>query len=132
MDPTKFQQALERALTGLSQVQVARDAGVAASTVSTWLGGGGARPEQVFAVERALNLPPGHLSRHLGYVPVTDRPVVDVAEAIEAAGLPDSEGEAVLYLYSFFKRRSAERERLSDAPAAETRKPRKAKSRSAT
>lgn len=126
-DQTQFQQALERALIGTTQVDTAREAGIAASTISTWLSGGGANPQQVFAVERALDLPPGHLSRHLGYVPVSDgRPPLDVIEAIEAdEALNGSDQGALIFLYRFFKTRSIERESDSNIGEAKTSKARR-------
>jgi len=43
---------------------------VAQNTISQWLNGAPpGRPAQVFAVERALDLPPGALSGYLGYLP---------------------------------------------------------------
>lgn len=122
-DQTGFQQALERALAGTSQAEVARVADVAASTISTWLSRpGAAKPQQVFAVERALDLPPGHLSRHLGYVPVSvDRPPVDVIEAIEADGaLDDPDRDALIFFYSFFKTRSIDRDSVNSIGEATT------------
>jgi transcriptional regulator with XRE-family HTH domain len=80
---SKFQETLLRALerSGKTQVDVAREANVAPSLISTWLRGGSANPDpaKVFAVERVLDLSPGQLSRHLGYVPV---------EAVTSRGRP--------------------------------------------
>jgi len=104
-----FKEALTRAMGNLPQVEVARKAGVAPSTLSTWLSGGGAKPDQVFAVERALDLPPGNLSRHLGYVPVSEQPVASVEAAIEADPvLKDHQRDALVFLYNFFRNRSAD------------------------
>ena len=130
MEKTKFQQALERALVGRSQAEVARESGVAASTISTWLSGGGANPEQVFAVERVLD-GPGTLSKHLGYVPVGTGPApVDVIEAIEADDdLPGPDKDALVFLYSFLKSRSAERESVSVVATKRATKSRKSMSR---
>lgn len=50
------------------------------------------KPEEVFAIERFLEVPPGQLSEHLGYVPVGSRPLLNrsVEDAIEADPmLPD-------------------------------------------
>lgn len=41
-------------------------------------------PSRIFAIERALDLPPGTLSRPLGYLPVDARPVLTVEDAINA------------------------------------------------
>lgn len=52
--------------------------------VSTWvLGDRLPEPAQVFAIEQALGLRPGFLSRHLGYLPVDHRPAVTVEDAVE-------------------------------------------------
>lgn len=72
-----FASALDDAIrrSGLSTPRVAERASatgvnVAQSTIATWLGGKRpGRPEQVFAVEQALDLPPGSLSAYLGYLP---------------------------------------------------------------
>jgi len=102
-----FQEALTRAMGNLSQVEVARKAGIAPSTLSTWLSGGGAKPDQVFAVERALNLPPGDLSRHLGYIPVSEQPLASVEAAVEADEVISApQKDALVFLYTHFRSRS--------------------------
>lgn len=104
-EQTAFRDALDRALTGKSQVEVARRAGIAPSTISTWLSGGGAKPAQVFAVENALSLRPGRLSRHLGYLPVGQRDDCDITEAIEADSELDRESkDAMLALYKALRK----------------------------
>jgi transcriptional regulator with XRE-family HTH domain len=73
----QFAGALDDAIkrSGLSGPRIAEKAtatgvNVAQSTIATWLGGKRpGRPEQVFAVEKALDLPPGSLSAYLGYLP---------------------------------------------------------------
>lgn len=72
-----FARALDDAIkrSGLSTPKIAERASatgvnVAQSTIATWLGGKRpGRPDQVFAVETALALPPGSLSAYLGYLP---------------------------------------------------------------
>jgi hypothetical protein len=72
-----FARALDDAIkrSGLSGPKLAEKAtatgvSVAQSTIATWLGGKRpGRPAQVFAVEKALDLPPGSLSAYLGYLP---------------------------------------------------------------
>lgn len=58
-----------------------RDTPFKASSVQEWAENA-PRPEIVFAIERALSVPPGGLSRLLGYVPVVEEPksVRDVIE----------------------------------------------------
>jgi hypothetical protein len=53
------------------------------TTVSNWLGGK-TEPlrSQVFAIEAMLNLAPGSISRHLGYLPVDAVPAVETTTAI--------------------------------------------------
>jgi transcriptional regulator with XRE-family HTH domain len=55
----------------MSQRQAAQALGVSQSAISGWtLGDNEPLPATVFAIESKLDLPPGHLSRHLGYVPL--------------------------------------------------------------
>lgn len=82
-----FGQALDKALTvrGLKQVDVAAALDTTQSTVSAWKRGQ-CLPDMdtVFGIERLLELRPGHLSRHLGYLPLeaeTARPTVEDAIA---------------------------------------------------
>ena len=65
---------------------VGREAPWAQTAVSQWLRGVTTpEPEVVFAMERALALRPGDLSRHLGYLPVGSRAEpVGVEQAIQA------------------------------------------------
>lgn len=62
---------------------------VTESAVSLWLG---AKSEpsrrKVFAMERVLGVPPGALSRHLGYLPVEAVPARNIEDALVAAGVP--------------------------------------------
>lgn len=111
---TPFQAALKAALCGQKLIDVARRSGVAQSTISTWTTGGGASasPVTVFAVERALGVPPGHLSRHLGFMPVEacDEPTVDTAYAIQndPAIRDDVDRKGLLMLYSVVRARTAD------------------------
>lgn len=67
------------------------------STVGTWMARTEPTPELVFDLERALDLPPGHLSRLLGYVPVSVTEVsCTVPEAIEADPMLDGVVASVL------------------------------------
>lgn len=55
------------------------------ASVSDWLLGANAMtPSQVFAVEQALQMRPGTLSRELGYLPMTSRSARSVPDAIAA------------------------------------------------
>jgi transcriptional regulator with XRE-family HTH domain len=68
-----FGAALGEALQvrGLTQAQLGQQlGGITQSAISQWRSGDvDPGPETVFKVEKALDLPPGHLSRHLGYLP---------------------------------------------------------------
>ena len=87
-----FGTALRRAYeaAGLSQRQlgelVAEDIGRGgpgrAASVGGWLGANLPDPDVVFAIERVLNLPPGALSRLLGYLPMLEPPT-SARDAIE-------------------------------------------------
>lgn len=53
------------------------------TAVSAWLGTHkGLNPAQMFAIEHALQLRPGSLSRQLGYLPVTARSTHTVRDAV--------------------------------------------------
>jgi transcriptional regulator with XRE-family HTH domain len=88
-----FARALTEAVrrAGLSQVEVSERTGgaVSQSTISEWMSATkppGA-PQAVFAVERALTLPPGALSGYLGYLPKElFRVSVETAIAVDRAG----------------------------------------------
>lgn len=61
---------------------------VAQQTMYKWLADPCAlRPAQVFAIEVALEVPPGYFSRHCGYVPISDEVAApaqrDTFEAID-------------------------------------------------
>lgn len=81
MSSTSFRLYLEALLRGTSQVRLARALGVSPQLVSDWKRGRRTpSPDQLFAIERALDVEPGRLSRHLGYVPAD-------AEAAAVEGL---------------------------------------------
>ena len=93
-----FAQALTHAIatTGASPAAVAEALGLKSDdTVRKWMKGD-RRPEpgHVFAVEAALGLTPGDLSRHLGYLPATATP--SVLAAIGADPLLDDRSRAGL------------------------------------
>jgi transcriptional regulator with XRE-family HTH domain len=71
---------------GVVQRQFATDMGVSQGSVSGWVGGEyEPLPDVVFAIESKLDLPPGHLSRHLGYVPLDAAvPSITLEEAVLA------------------------------------------------
>lgn len=67
------------------------------STVGTWLARSEPTPDLVFDMERALEVEPGHLSKILGYVPVTVVSVPgSVLDAIEADPKLSEMGRSVL------------------------------------
>ena len=107
MDRAAFGQALAAALRsrGVSQRDLADLVGrTAQSSVSAWTRGGAApAPETVFEIERLLELPPGHLSQHLGYVPAGTARSASVPAAIEADPLLEPlHRQALLALYREF------------------------------
>jgi len=123
----EFNAALTRAVdeSGKNQSEIARDTDglVSQGTISTWLSGNARpQPEGVFAVELALDLPPGSLSRHLGYVPYVEDPVIDLRDAIDTDDtLDEFDREALRMLYNVMRRRSAASKTVSEAPASKAR-----------
>lgn len=68
---------------GVSQAELARRLGMAQQTISKYIAGESPpeNPDTVFEMEAKLGLPPGYLSHHLGYLPLT---YVPTASSIEA------------------------------------------------
>lgn len=105
-DQAPLRAAIAQALaqSGLSQrelgAEVGHIEGVAAyqqQSVNGWLAGRARlEPRRVFAIERALRLRPGTLSKLDGYLPVGATPVVTVEEAIDADPDISSEQAAML------------------------------------
>lgn len=107
MDRAGFGEALAAALRarGISQRELAeRLGGMAQSSVSAWTRGDAApAPEAVFDIERLLDLGPGYLSQHLGFVPAGAVPPVSVVAAVESDPLLEPvHRQALLALYREF------------------------------
>lgn len=72
----EFGETLAQAMSlrGMTHRRLGEELGVTQSAISAWKSGA-AEPSSrtVFSIERALELPPGHLSRTLGYLPVDGR-----------------------------------------------------------
>lgn len=105
-DRPAFGQALGEALAarGMTQSELGARLGFQQGTVSGWVTGLNPpeRRQTVFELERALELPPGHLSLHLGYLPpaAAGAPVVDVETAIRLDPLlPEEAKGAFITLY---------------------------------
>lgn len=92
------QKALGEALGGLSQ-----------AAVGGWVGGESEpSPARVFAIEEILELPPGHLSKLLGYLPpsAVGGPDATFGELVAADPLlDDSQKRGILALYREFTAR---------------------------
>lgn len=76
--PAGFQEALRAVLRAEEQTQeqIAGKAGISSQLISDWKAfRSSPRPDDLFRLEQALGLAPGHLSRHLGYVPAGTLPV---------------------------------------------------------
>jgi transcriptional regulator with XRE-family HTH domain len=72
MSRSSFAEALHDRLAGVDIAAVAADLGATQRTVRSWARGERVPPPAtVFALERHLNLPPGALSTHLGYLPAS-------------------------------------------------------------
>lgn len=89
----------------MSQTALAQALGRAQSTISTWIAGNATpAPQVVFAIERHLQVPPGALSQHLGYVPVSadDEPVIDAI--MRDRRLSDEQRDTLISLFREFTR----------------------------
>jgi transcriptional regulator with XRE-family HTH domain len=104
-----FGDALRRAMSAadLSQGDVAGRIGVRQTTVSEWIQANKEpRYEIVFSLEQALDLPPGALSHHLGYVPVDA--VTRFETAVQTApGLSATDRETLYRVYAGLAGREA-------------------------
>ncbi len=110
--PITFGEALRRALAaaGTSQRDLATELGLSSqSVVSQWISGTHEpSPSRVFAVEEALHLAPGTLSRLLGYLPLEAVPALDVPAAVAAdPALSAQNRAAVLAVYEVLRTRSS-------------------------
>ena len=86
MTSAGFGPALKQALVDANRTiqALADELGLPHSTVSTWVSKDRPPdPSMVFAIEQALDLAAGSLSRLLGYLPVDAVPAVTVADAAE-------------------------------------------------
>lgn len=82
-----FGKALDEAMrsAGLAPAAVGAHVGVSDDAVRKWIRGDAEPPPwRVFGVEQLLELPPGDLSRHLGFVPVGTRSVLAAIDADQA------------------------------------------------
>ena len=100
----RFGRLLAEALKrqGLKQEDLAARLGATQPSVSGWINGRyEPAAETVFAVERALSLEPGHLSRPLGYLPVEAavRPAGVEAAIAQSTLLGDDEKGALIGMY---------------------------------
>ena len=109
-----FSDALRTQLVGRSQTEFGatvadcegRSAPYSQSQVSDWMNGKEPSPSQVFAIEEALRLRPGTLSRILGYLPVSARNITSVPDALAADPALDVESRnALLASYRVLSRR---------------------------
>lgn len=107
--------ALQRQLGERSQQWLADrlgEMGVRGATqtqVSRWIKQiDGIRPEQVFAIERALGVEPGTLSRLEGYVPAETVPVIDLRDAIDADPKLGPHGKDALRMLVDYYRQTGE------------------------
>jgi len=110
--PGPFAEALVGALAGrdVSQQALADRIGVTRASVNDWCRGRAVPgPDTVFAIERALGIAAGRLSRILGYVPasaVRRGEVADVVDAIKGdPELDDGARRTLLLIYEQLKQR---------------------------
>ena len=98
---TSFGEVLRaaRITKGMSQGGLGNALGMSLSTVSQWEDERFLpEPDTVFRLEHCLGVPPGHLSRHLGYVPAEADPGVDLATHIrDSAEITEDGRDLLLY-----------------------------------
>lgn len=110
-----FGPALAQALRirHVTQSELARRLAVTRTTVNEWVNDKSApAPETVFKIERALGLPPGDLSIHLGFLPPDVRraqPRSFMAFVRTLSELSDESKEAVIEVYLAMKKADAAR-----------------------
>jgi transcriptional regulator with XRE-family HTH domain len=96
-DLRAFGGALERSLGNHSREWLRQQLGVSPAAIGNYIAGTN-QPgmDKVFKMEKCLGLPPGSLSRHLGYLPLEAVPVVTVPQAIKADSMLDPGGRRLL------------------------------------
>ncbi len=84
---TQLSRAIGGHLEGRVQSHVAREAGITPQVLSDWKSGRRTpAPDDLLGLERALDLEPGGLTRHLGWIPVdphADRLIEVASEATQ-------------------------------------------------
>lgn len=87
-DLEAFRDALTKSLgdSGMERKHLAAAMDVTDTTVGNWLGKGSppGSPAETFRLEAVLDVPAGSLSKYLGYLPLTVRPIRSVEAALEA------------------------------------------------
>lgn len=131
-DPQRtFAAALRQALTDEDRKQswlgteVARieglDSPIAQPQISKYLTGDSTpEPRRVFAIEAALGLNPGTLSRHLGYVPTEVSPATTVADAAaEDPHLTREQREDLIAVWETMRARTRARRASRSTPGGQ-------------
>lgn len=97
------------------------DTPIAQPQISRYLAGESTpEPRRVFAIEQALELRPGHLSRLLGYLPVDAVPAVDVASAAaEDPHLTAEQREDLVAVWETMRARTRARRELGSLPGGQ-------------
>lgn len=98
------------------------------SSISAWTTGNALPPdvETVFRLEHVLKLRPGHLSRHLGFLPITKLPqVATVTDAVLADDRLDDSAQRIL-LATYKELVAAAKRRHPSAHKAAAVRPRRA------
>lgn len=97
---------------GLTQTKLAAALDGTQSAVSAWVSGDAVpRVDVVFRIEALLDLPPGHLSHRLGYLPaaVASHPISSLDAIREDPLLTDIQRQAMIALYHEFTIRQSPR-----------------------
>jgi transcriptional regulator with XRE-family HTH domain len=93
MGAASFAEELRELLAGEDVAALAADLGVSERAVRSWARGErSTSPEVVFALEQRLGVPPGALSRHLGYRPLARGEAWDIAASRVASRVAEQAG----------------------------------------
>jgi transcriptional regulator with XRE-family HTH domain len=120
-----FAEALRDTMTqrGVNQKELGNKLGVSQTVISQYCRAEfSASPRAIFAIEEVLLVPPGWLSRHLGYYPPEAIPAKDVETAVSLdPDFSDGDRKAVLAMIGTIREYAAARAQMEGAAAKPTK-----------